>query len=89
MADWSDWYTKEDPSKWVLADILTERATSTPDKEFLKFADQPYPEVFIYEEIIAHQFEAVFSLFRVKIDNSSNETVNYEILYSWENVFCE
>ena len=42
MADWSDWYTKEDPSKWVLADILTERATSTPDKEFLKFADDPW-----------------------------------------------
>ena len=22
MAEWSDWYAKEDPTKWVLAEIL-------------------------------------------------------------------
>jgi crotonobetaine/carnitine-CoA ligase len=42
MADWSDWYAKEDPTKWVLAEILKKRATETPDREFLKFADNPW-----------------------------------------------
>jgi crotonobetaine/carnitine-CoA ligase len=42
MADWSDWYTKEDPSTWVLAQILRDRAQAAPDKEFLKFADDPW-----------------------------------------------
>ena len=42
MADWSDWYTKEDPTKWVLAEILRARAEAAPDKQFLKFADDPW-----------------------------------------------
>jgi crotonobetaine/carnitine-CoA ligase len=42
MADWSDWYTKEDPSTWVLAEILRGRAQATPDRQFLKFADDPW-----------------------------------------------
>jgi carnitine-CoA ligase len=42
MADWSDWYAREDPSKWVLADILTQRAEEHPDREYLKFADRPW-----------------------------------------------
>jgi carnitine-CoA ligase len=42
MADWSDWYAKEDPTKWVLAEILKKRATETPDREYLKFADNPW-----------------------------------------------
>jgi crotonobetaine/carnitine-CoA ligase len=42
MADWSDWYTNEDPSTWVLAEILRERATKSPDREFLRFADDPW-----------------------------------------------
>jgi crotonobetaine/carnitine-CoA ligase len=42
MADWSDWYTKEDPSTWVLAEILRGRAQATPDRQFLKFADEPW-----------------------------------------------
>jgi carnitine-CoA ligase len=41
-AEWSDWYTREDPTKWVLADILAQRASATPDREFLKFADRPW-----------------------------------------------
>ena len=42
MADWSDWYAREDPTKWVLAEILKGRATETPDREYLKFADNPW-----------------------------------------------
>ena len=42
MADWSDWYAKEDPTTWVLAEILKKRATETPDREYLKFADNPW-----------------------------------------------
>ena len=42
MADWSDWYTKEDPSTWVLAEILRDRAAQSPDTQFLKYADEPW-----------------------------------------------
>ena len=42
MADWSDWYAKEDPTTWVLAEILKKRASETPDREYLKFADNPW-----------------------------------------------
>ena len=42
MADWSDWYTKEDPTTWVLAEILRGRAERAPDRQFLKFADEPW-----------------------------------------------
>ncbi len=42
MADWSDWYTKEDPTTWVLAEILRGRAQAAPDAQFLKFADEPW-----------------------------------------------
>ena len=42
MAEWSDWYAKEDPTKWVLAEVLKRRATETPDREYLKFADNPW-----------------------------------------------
>ncbi len=38
MSEWSDWYSKEDPSSWVLARVLRERAEVSPDREFLKFA---------------------------------------------------
>ncbi|MFN8111267.1 MAG: AMP-binding protein [Thermoleophilia bacterium] len=38
MADWSDWYTKDDPTKWVLVDVLRGHAERTPDRDFLKFA---------------------------------------------------
>ncbi|HWH14569.1 MAG TPA: AMP-binding protein, partial [Miltoncostaeaceae bacterium] len=39
MADWSDWYAKEDPTRWVLTRILRDRAEATPDRDYLKFAD--------------------------------------------------
>ena len=42
MAEWSDWYAREDPTKWVLAEILKRRATETPDRDYLKFADNPW-----------------------------------------------
>jgi crotonobetaine/carnitine-CoA ligase len=37
MGDWSDWYLKEDTTKWVLPEILKARATEHPDRDFLKF----------------------------------------------------
>ena len=42
MAEWSDWYAKEDPTTWVLAEVLKRRASETPDREYLKFADNPW-----------------------------------------------
>lgn len=42
MAEWSDWYANDDPTKWVLANILRDRAEAHPDKEYLKFADNPW-----------------------------------------------
>ena len=42
MADWSDWYSNEDPTNWVLAEILRGRAQAAPDRQFLKFADDPW-----------------------------------------------
>ena len=42
MAEWSDWYAREDPTTWVLAEVLKRRATETPDREYLKFADNPW-----------------------------------------------
>ena len=41
MAEWSDWYAKEDPTKWVLAEILKRRAAEHPDRDYLKFAESP------------------------------------------------
>ena len=38
MADWSDWYAKEDPTNWVLAKVLRDRAEAHPDRDYLKFA---------------------------------------------------
>jgi len=40
--EWSDWYAKEDPTRWVLAEILRARAEATPDRDYLKFADGPW-----------------------------------------------
>jgi crotonobetaine/carnitine-CoA ligase len=42
MGEWSDWYAREDPSTWVLAEVLKRRATEHPDREYLKFADRPW-----------------------------------------------
>jgi carnitine-CoA ligase len=42
MGDWSDWYAHEDPTTWVLADILRRRADEHPDREYLRFADEPW-----------------------------------------------
>jgi carnitine-CoA ligase len=40
--EWSDWYTREDPTTWVLARILRERAEAHPDRDYLKFAAEPW-----------------------------------------------
>ena len=42
MGEWSDWYAREDPSTWVLAEVLKRRAAEHPDREYLKFADRPW-----------------------------------------------
>src|SRR5664279_1868616 len=42
MADWSDWYSKDDPTTWVLAEVLRRRALEHPDRDYLKFADRPW-----------------------------------------------
>ncbi len=42
MAEWSDWYAKEDPTNWILAKILRERAEAHPDRDYLKFADNDW-----------------------------------------------
>jgi crotonobetaine/carnitine-CoA ligase len=40
--EWSDWYTREDPTTWVLPLILRRRAEEHPDRDYLKFADHPW-----------------------------------------------
>ena len=42
MAEWSDWYAHEDPTTWVLAEVLKRRAAEHPDRDYLKFADAPW-----------------------------------------------
>lgn len=41
-AEWSDWYTREDPTKWVLAEILRDKAAKHPDRDLLKFGSNPW-----------------------------------------------
>ncbi len=38
-ADWSTWYAEEDPSAWVLADILRDRAEAHGDRPYLRYGD--------------------------------------------------
>ncbi len=42
MTDWSDWYAHEDPTTWVLPDILRRRSEEHPDREYLRFGDGPW-----------------------------------------------
>ena len=42
MAEWSDWYARDDPTRWVLAEVLTKRAAEHPDRDLLKFGDGPW-----------------------------------------------
>jgi carnitine-CoA ligase len=42
MGEWSDWYNRDDPTKWVLAEVLRQRAEAHPDRDYLKFADNPW-----------------------------------------------
>ncbi len=39
MAEWTDWYAREDPTTWVLPRILRDAAALHPDREFLRYAD--------------------------------------------------
>jgi carnitine-CoA ligase len=41
-SEWSDWYARDDPTTWVLAEVLTRRAGEHPDRDFLKFGDGPW-----------------------------------------------
>ncbi len=41
MGEWSDWYARENPTTWVLAEILKRRVVEHPDRNYLKFADSP------------------------------------------------
>ncbi len=38
-SEWSTWYAEEDPSTWVLATKLRERAEAHPDREYLRYGD--------------------------------------------------
>jgi len=42
MAEWSDWYLREDPTGWVLPTILRRRAEEHPDRDYFRFADGPW-----------------------------------------------
>ena len=37
--EWSTWYAEEDPTTWVLAAKLRERAEAHPDREYLRYGD--------------------------------------------------
>jgi carnitine-CoA ligase len=39
---WSDWYLREDPTAWVLPNILRSRAETDPDRDYLRFGDGPW-----------------------------------------------
>jgi acyl-CoA synthetase (AMP-forming)/AMP-acid ligase II len=41
-AEWSDWYAREDPTRWVLAEILRAKAEAHPDREYLRYGDGPW-----------------------------------------------
>ncbi len=38
-SEWSTWYAEEDPTTWVLATKLRERAEAHPDREYLRYGD--------------------------------------------------
>jgi len=40
--EWSDWYAHEDPTRWVLAEILRRRAEEHPDRDYMRFANGPW-----------------------------------------------
>ena len=42
MADWSDWYAREDPTSWVLPRSCGARAEEHPDRDYLRFGDGPW-----------------------------------------------
>ncbi len=42
MSEWSDWYRREDPTRWVLPRILRERAEEHPDRDYFRFAQGPW-----------------------------------------------
>ena len=42
MDEWSDWYTREDPRRWVLPEILTARAEQFPARDYFRFGSGPW-----------------------------------------------
>jgi crotonobetaine/carnitine-CoA ligase len=42
MGDWTDWYAREDPTRWVMPHILREKAQAHPDRDYLKYEQRPW-----------------------------------------------
>jgi crotonobetaine/carnitine-CoA ligase len=42
MSEWSDWYRREDPTGWVLPEILRRRAEGHPDRDYLRMDAGPW-----------------------------------------------
>ena len=42
MAEWSDWYRREDPTGWVLPALLRRRAEEHPDRDYLRVGAGPW-----------------------------------------------
>jgi crotonobetaine/carnitine-CoA ligase len=42
MAEWSDWYRREDPTGWVLPALLRRRAEEHPDRDYLRVGEGPW-----------------------------------------------
>jgi carnitine-CoA ligase len=42
MAEWSDWYRREDPTGWVLPALLRRRAEEHPDRDYLRVGERPW-----------------------------------------------
>ena len=72
MAEWSDWYTREDPTKWVLANILRDRAEAHPDREFLRFSDNPWVS---YGEVNARSNRVANGLIGIGVEPGESVSV--------------
>ena len=40
--EWSAWYRRQDPTRWVLPRILRDRAQAHPDRDYLRFGSGPW-----------------------------------------------
>ncbi len=72
MAEWSDWYANDDPTKWILANVLRDRAEAHPDKDYLKFADNPWVS---YGEVNARSNRVANALLARGVEKSESVSV--------------